>query len=88
MMFLVTVMNTSSICWGEDEKVVGQRPYEMVWVNRTQDDNPPLIDFEDLTGWRVETDDAIATFERSQEQQIWDKYVVAANGSRSPVPED
>ena len=56
-------------------EVVGERPYEMVWADRTQDDHTPLIDFEDLTGWRVEPRDAEATFERSREQQIWGKYV-------------
>ena len=32
---------------------VGERPYEMVWANRNEDDHPPLIDFEDLTGWHL-----------------------------------
>ncbi len=57
------------------EEIVGERPYELVWANRTQDDNPPLVDFEDLTGWTVTTQNMEATFERSREQQIWDKYV-------------
>lgn len=45
----------------------GERPYEMVWANRTQDDHPALIPFTDVTGWRVETADAEARLERSQE---------------------
>jgi len=57
------------------DKVVGERPYEMVWANRNEDDHPPLIDFEDLTGWGVETENAEATFQCSREQQIWGKYV-------------
>jgi len=58
-----------------EEEQVGKRPYEMDWANRIQDIRPPLIDFEDLQGWRVECQDAVAQWERSREQQIWDKYV-------------
>jgi hypothetical protein len=43
----------------------GERPYEMVWANRTQDDHPALIPFTDAAGWRVETTDSEARFERS-----------------------
>ncbi len=56
-------------------EIIGKRPYEMEWVGRQVDDHPPLIDFEDLTGWRVEATDAIASFVRSREQQLWGKYV-------------
>ncbi|HEY5909872.1 MAG TPA: hypothetical protein VJA21_04630, partial [Verrucomicrobiae bacterium] len=35
-------------------ETVGKRPYELEWANRTQDHCAPLVDFEDLTGWRVE----------------------------------
>jgi len=59
----------------EEPEMVGERPYEMVWANRTQDDHPPLVDFEDLAGWKVETQQAEARFERTREQQIWDRYV-------------
>ena len=59
----------------QDEEIVGQRPYEMVWANRVEDDQPPLIDFEDLTGWRLELKNAQANFIRSREQQIWGNYV-------------
>ncbi|HUS80613.1 MAG TPA: hypothetical protein VM283_05045, partial [Armatimonadota bacterium] len=57
------------------EQIVGERPYEMVWASRTQDDHPPLVDFEDLDGWTVETVNSVASFERSREQQIWDQQV-------------
>lgn len=56
-------------------QLVGKRPYELDWAGRTHDHCPPLVDFEDLTGWRVETRDAVASFERSREQQIWGDYV-------------
>ena len=32
----------------------GERPYEMVWAKRTEK-RSPLIAFEDLAGWTVET---------------------------------
>jgi hypothetical protein len=54
---------------------IGQRPYEMDWANRTQDDHPPLVDFENLQGWKVETKNAEAQFSASREQQIWGQYV-------------
>jgi len=55
---------------GAQEEKVGKRPYEMDWANR-----PPLVDFEDLTGWTVEVKDSVAAFERTREQQIWGDYV-------------
>ena len=60
---------------GEQAEAVGRRPYEMDWAGRTADDHPPLVDFEDLSGWRVECKDAEARFERSREQQIWGRHV-------------
>ncbi len=57
------------------EETVGKRPYEMVWANRTEDTHAPLIDFENLDGWTVETHDAAATLARSRRQQLWGKYV-------------
>jgi len=56
-------------------EMVGERPYEMVWAGRTNDTRATLIDFENLDGWRVETTDAVATFRRSREQQLWGDYV-------------
>ncbi|MCX6983292.1 MAG: hypothetical protein NT118_00885, partial [Lentisphaerae bacterium] len=54
---------------------IGQRPYELVWANRTNDTQLPLVDFEDLTGWRVECKGAEAKFERTREQQLWGQHV-------------
>ena len=54
---------------------LGQRPYELDWANRNVEPFPPLVDFEDLAGWRVECQDAEASFERTREQQIWGNYV-------------
>ncbi len=57
------------------DESVGRRPYEMDWANRTEDVRQPLVDFENLDGWTVECHDAVATFVRSREQQLWGKHV-------------
>ena len=57
------------------QETVGERPYEMVWANRTTDTHPPLVNFENLDGWKVETADAVAAFTLSREQQIWGDHV-------------
>lgn len=54
---------------------VGKRPYEMDWAGRTQDARPPLVAFEDLSGWTVECKDAQAQFTLSREQPLWDGHV-------------
>jgi len=54
---------------------IGQRPYEMVWANRTEDDHPALVDFEAVDGWQVDASDSIATLEASQEQLLWGDHV-------------
>ncbi|MBM3494236.1 MAG: hypothetical protein FJX72_07940, partial [Armatimonadetes bacterium] len=54
---------------------IGIRPYELDWAGRSRDDHPPLVDFEDLSGWTVVTTNSVATFERTREQQIWGRYV-------------
>jgi hypothetical protein len=59
------------------EESVGQRPYEMVWANRTSDTRPPLVDFENLDGWTVACVDAQASFQCSRQQQLWGQYVGA-----------
>jgi len=71
------------------DEPVGRRPYELDWANRLEDGHPPLVNFEDLTGWRVECRDATATFVRTREQQIWGQYVgkltYRAAGSRPQI---
>jgi len=53
----------------------GSRPYEMVWAGK-KEDRPPLVDFEDLAGWRVLTfKGARARLCRSREQQMWGEFV-------------
>lgn len=52
----------------------GDRPYELNWANRTQDHCAPLVDFEDVAGWRVDCHGAQARFERSGDKPIWGQY--------------
>ena len=59
----------------EEPGVVGRRPYELEWAYRTADDHPPLVDFEELTGWQVACEDAQASLTRTREQQIWGRHV-------------
>ncbi len=54
---------------------VGARPYELDWAGRTQDDHPPLVDFEDMTGWTVTVRNSVAALQQTREQQIWDRHV-------------
>ncbi len=67
----------------------GQRPYEMVWAHRNDDRRVPLIDFEELQGWSVITQDAAAEFSGSRAQQIWGaevgKLVYRATGAQPKV---
>lgn len=54
---------------------VGLFPYEMTWVQRN-DDPPPLVDFEDMEGWKLETYYEVdGNLYRSREQQLWGQYV-------------
>ncbi len=55
----------------------GERPYEMTWANRKQDDHPALIPFTDAAGWRVETADAEARFEASTNVLLFGDAVAA-----------
>jgi hypothetical protein len=57
------------------DEIIGKRPYEMDWANRSKDIYPPLVDFENLQGWKVQTENAVATFASSREQQLWGDYV-------------
>lgn len=74
MWIFILLLVSAGLAHAADD-VVGERPYEMVWANRNQDDNPPLVDFETMDGWQVWTKNTAAKIERTREQQIWDKYV-------------
>lgn len=72
---LLLIVLAAALALAQTEEKVGKRPYELDWAGRTQDDHPPLVNFEDLTGWWVQGQASEATFVRTREQQIWDKYV-------------
>lgn len=65
----------------------GQPPYERVRAGRLQDDHPALIPFNGVTGWRVETNDAEARFERSDEVLLFgDAVAKLAYRATGPQP--
>jgi hypothetical protein len=61
----------------------------MVWANRTADFVPPLFDFEDVSGWKIETARAVAAFASSSERPIWGpkaaRLTYRADGSSGKV---
>lgn len=59
---------------GQENKYSGQRPYELDWAGRYEDDHVPLIDFEREEAWTIEASDGSATIGRSKEEIIWDDY--------------
>lgn len=58
-----------------ENEPIGSRPYEMVWAQRTEDTRPPLVDFENLDGWTVETADAVAAWSATGRQPLWGERV-------------
>lgn len=53
----------------------GQRPYEMVWANRTEP-APPTIHFDNLDGWKVELKQgAQALVQVTRAQNVWNRPV-------------
>ncbi|MCQ2396497.1 MAG: hypothetical protein MJ106_02230 [Lentisphaeria bacterium] len=57
------------------EESFGVRPYEMDWAGRYEDECPALVDFEDSAEWTIATKGSVASFELSQEQPLFGKYV-------------
>lgn len=54
---------------------LGQRPYEMVWANRTEP-APPTLRFDRLEGWTVQVEGgAEARLELTRAQNLWDRPV-------------
>ena len=73
-MMPLAFMLLTSACIGAQP--VGKRPYEMDWANRMEDDHPQFEDFEAEAVWQTEGDGAVATAERSREQQLFGDYVL------------
>jgi len=64
--YLITLTLAATAALAAETGKVGQRPYELDWANRVQDHCPPLVDFEDLSGWTVQCQNAEAQFERTR----------------------
>ncbi len=56
------------------DRYKGQRPYELDWAGRYEDDHVPLFDFEKAEAWTVKASDGLASINRSSEEIIWDDY--------------
>lgn len=80
------VMATAIAC-------AGNRPYEFTDANRTTDDYPPLVDFEQEATWRVcVRGGAVAGFARAQDEQLFGDWTGRLNyhaepGSDKPIVE-
>ena len=59
---------------GQEDRYKGQRPYELDWAGRYEDDHVPLIDFEKSETWTVDVNKGSASINRSNEEMIWDDY--------------
>ncbi|MCX7014794.1 MAG: hypothetical protein NTW86_19975 [Candidatus Sumerlaeota bacterium] len=58
---------------------VGERPYELDWAQRQAPDHPPLLGFDDLSGWRTAGfDGAEAQLYRSRQQWCFARYSAEA----------
>jgi hypothetical protein len=73
--FLLLLGLVALSTFAEGAEPVGVRPYKLERSGGHEDDYPPLVDFEDLTGWRASGHQAAAEFQRSREQQIWGRHV-------------
>jgi len=71
----VPVMSQTVVPELDPNETPGQRPYEMVWANRTEP-APPTLTFENLHGWRVEVSNgAEAILQVSRAQNVWNRPV-------------
>ncbi len=62
---------------GQEDRYKGQRPYELDWAGRYEDDHVPLIDFESPANWTVDASDGSSSIKRSNEEIIWDNILQA-----------
>ena len=49
----------------------GERPYEMVWANRTEDLRKPVYPMTDVDGWTVHVRDAEASLSKSTDHLLF-----------------
>ncbi|MBI4663886.1 MAG: acetylxylan esterase [Verrucomicrobia bacterium] len=59
----------------DPNETAGERPYEMVWVNRSEP-TLPTVRFDQLAGWKVElSGGAEARLQASRAQNLWNRPV-------------
>ena len=74
LMLGITLCNALQPVYGQVDRYKGQRPYELDWAGRYDDDHEPFIDFETDEAWTVKAKDGLATIGRSNEEIIWGDY--------------
>ena len=74
LMAILLLCNSLQPVRGQENRYKGQRPYELDWAGRYEDDHVPLIDFEKVEAWTIDASDGAATINRSNEEIIWDDY--------------
>ena len=65
----LSVALTLVVCGGA--AIAAERPYEMVWANRTQDEFPSVARMENAKGWRIEAEHAVATATTDERQSLF-----------------
>jgi hypothetical protein len=86
----VPVMSQTVVPELDPNETHGQRPYEMVWANRTEP-APPTLTFENLQGWTMEVSNgAEAILQLSRAQNVWNRPVAKlryrGNGQSNSAP--
>jgi hypothetical protein len=86
----VPVMSQTVVPELDPNETPGQRPYEMVWANRTEP-APPTLTFENLQGWTMEVHNgAEALLQLSRAQNVWNRPVAKlryrGNGQSNSAP--
>ncbi len=71
---VLTILVSWQTVNAQENRYQGQRPYELDWAGRYEDDHTPLIDFEKAELWTIETDEGNASISRSTQEIIWGDY--------------
>ena len=75
LLLITDLLFGQQILPADPNEAAGQRPYEMVWANRTEP-APPTVRFDDLGGWKLELEnEAQATLQVTRAQNVWNRPV-------------
>ena len=75
LLFPIKPISCQEILPPDPNEVAGERPYEMVWANRTEPATP-TVRFDNLDGWKLDLErGAQATLQVSRAQNVWNRPV-------------